>query len=175
MKKLLFIICLFSISLCTQAQSEAFEGTLVYSRKSYSGAERIATYDPYATIKMIYTIKGSLSLVELLGEDSSLERKSYSLLSDSDKKESTLLAHIGNKDVAVKIDTSNFNSTNLYKIVSAKDNKTLEIAGLSCHAGYAISASELSDQDTLKICYSTSYAAIPLSLETETKLQNRMA
>ena len=154
MKKLLFLICLFSISLCISAQSESFEGSLVYSRKLYSGAERTSTYDSYLTTKMIYTIKGSFSLVELLSED------------NSDKKETTLIANIANRNVAVKIDTSNFNSSKLYKIVSAKDTKTREIAGLTCQAGYALLESDLSNQDTLKIWYSTSYKAIPYQFDT---------
>ena len=166
MKKLLFLICLFSISLCISAQSESFEGSLVYSRKLYSGAEKTTTYDSYLTTKMIYTIKGSFSLVELLSEDNLLEGKSYSLLTDSDKKETTLLANIANRNVAVKIDTSNFNSSKLYKIVSAKDTKTREIAGLTCQAGYALLESDLSNQDTLKIWYSTSYKAIPYQFDT---------
>lgn len=159
------MICLFSIAAKMSAQSESFEGSLVYSRKLYDGAERTETYNPFATIKMIYTIKGSFSLVELLAEVNSLEGKSYSLITDSDKKETTLIGNIANRKVAVKIDTSNFNSSKLYKIVSAKDTKTREIAGLTCQAGYALLESELSNQDTLKIWYSTSYKAIPFQFD----------
>lgn len=166
MKKLLILICLFSISLCIPAQSESFEGSLVYRRKFYDGAEGKATFDSSATTKMIQTIKGSLSLVELSGQDSLLEGKNYSIITDSDKKESTLLAHMGNRNVAVKFDSSYFNSSKLYTIASTKDNKTLEIAGLSCHAGYVLLESDLSNQDTLKIWYSTSYKAIPCQFNT---------
>lgn len=165
MKELLLLICLFSLELNISAQSESFEGSLVYSRKLYSEALGTATYDSYITTKMIYTIKGSYSLVELLAEDNLLEGKSYSLVTDSDKKETILLAHIANRNVAVKIDTSNFNPSKLYKIVSAKDNKTREIAGLTCQAGYALLESDLSYKDTLKIWYATSYKAIPYQFD----------
>ena len=164
MKKLLFLICLFFIALNLSAQSESFEGSLVYSRKMYDGAERFES--SYVTSKMIFTVNGSFSLVELLAEENLLEGRSYSILTDSDKKESTVMATIANKKVAVKIDTSNFNSSKLFKIVSAKDNKTRKIAGLICQAGYAIKQTESGTQDTLKIWYTSAYQAIPYQFDT---------
>jgi hypothetical protein len=163
MKKLVFLICLFFIALSLSAQSESFEGSLVYSRKFYDGAERFES--SYVTSKMIFTVKGSFSLIELVAEDDLLEGRSYSILTDSEKKESTVMATIANKKVAVKIDTSNFNSSKLFKIVSAKDNKTLKIAGLICRAGYAIKQSESGIQDTLKIWYTSAYQAIPYQFD----------
>ena len=164
MKKLQFLICLFFIALNLSAQPESFEGSLVYSRKLYDGAERFES--SYVTSKMIFTVKGSFSLVELLAEENLLEGRSYSILTDSDKKESTVMATIANKKVAVKIDTSNFNSSKLFKIVSAKDNKTRQIAGLICQAGYAIKQPESGTQDTLKIWYTSAYHAIPYQFDT---------
>jgi hypothetical protein len=164
MKKLLFLICLFSISLCIPAQSESFEGSLVYSRKFYDGAER--SESTYLTSKMIFTIKGNFSLTELLAEDNILEGRSYSILTDSEKKESTVLATIANKKVAVKIDTSNFNSSKLSKIIASKETTTRKIAGLICKSGYAIKQTESGTQDTLKIWYTTSYHAIPFQFDT---------
>lgn len=164
MKKLLFLICLFSISICIPAQSESFEGSLVYSRKFYDGAERFES--TYLTSKMIFTIKGNFSLTELLAEDNILEGRSYSILTDSEKKESTVLATIANKKVAVKIDTSNFNSSKLSKIIASKETTTRKIAGLICKSGYAIKQTESGTQDTLKIWYTTSYHAIPFQFDT---------
>ena len=46
---------------------------------------------------MIFTVNGSFSLVELLAEENLLEGRSYSILTDSDKKESTVMATIAIK------------------------------------------------------------------------------
>jgi hypothetical protein len=163
MKKLLFLICLFFIALNLSAQSESFEGSLVYSRKFYDGTERFE--GAYITSKMIFTIKGSFSHIELSAEDKILEGRSYSILTDSDKKESTVMATIANKKVAVKIDTSNFNSSKLSTIITSKETTTRKIAGLICKSGYAIKQTESGTQDTLKIWYTTSYHAIPFQFE----------
>lgn len=164
MKKLLFLICLFFIALSLSAQSESFEGSLVYSRKFYDGTERFE--GAYITSKMIFTIKGSFSLIELLAEDNILEGRSYSILTDSDKKASTVMATIANKKVAVKIDTSHFNLSKLNKIIPSKETNTRKIAGLICKSGYAIKQTESGTQDTLKIWYTTSYRAIPYQFDT---------
>jgi len=109
---------------------------------------------------MIFTIKGSFSLIELLAEDNILEGKSYSILTDSDKKASTVLATIANKKLALKIDTSNFNLSKLSKIITSKETTTRKIAGLICKSGYAIKQTESGTQDTLKIWYTSAYQAI---------------
>jgi len=164
MKKLLLLICLFSFALNILAQSESFEGSLVYSRKFYDGSERFE--GTYVTSKMIFTTKGSYSLIELTAEDNILNGRSYSILTDSDKKESTVMATIANKKVAVKIDTSNFNSSKLSKIIPSKETTTRKIAGLICKSGHAIKQTESGTQDTLKIWYTTSYHAIPFQFDT---------
>jgi len=164
MKKLLFLICLFFIALGLSAQTETFEGSLIYSRKFYDGSERFE--GTYATSQMILTIKGSFSLTELIAEDNILGGRSYSILTDSEKKASTVLATIANKKLAVKIDSSNFNLSKLSKIISSKDTITRKIAGLNCKSGYAIKQTESGTQDTLKIWYTTSFRAIPFQFDT---------
>ena len=163
MKRLLFLFCLFSIASSISAQTETFEGSLVYSRKFYDGTERFE--GTYITSKMIFTIKGSFSLIELLAEDNILEGKSYSILTDSDKKASTVLATIANKKLALKIDTSNFNLSKLSKIITSKETTTRKIAGLICKSGYAIKQTESGTQDTLKIWYTSAYQAIPYQFD----------
>ena len=165
MKTLLFLICLFTAQLNVSAQTESFEGSLVYSRKFYDGAETIEAFDQFVTIKMKYTVKESFCLIELLGEDKLMEGRSYSMIIDSDKEEATLLAKIANKNMAVKFDTSYFNSSKLSKIISANNRQLREIAGLTCQAGFALKESDLGTQDTMKIWYATSYEAIPYQFE----------
>jgi hypothetical protein len=104
--------------------------------------------------------------MELLAEDNILEGRSYSILTDSDKKASTVMATIANKKLAVKIDTSNFNSSKLGKIITSKETTTRKIAGLICKSGYAIKQTESGTKDTLKIWYTTSYHAIPFQFDT---------
>jgi hypothetical protein len=166
MKKLLFLICLFSIALRISAQSESFEGSLVYKKKFYDTATQLEKYDLYVSIQLKFTIKGSFSLIELVAEDNLLEGKSYSILTNSDKKEQTLMATIANKKVALKIDTSHFNSSKISKIISSKDTTNRNIAGLTCKSGYALKISESGTQDSIMIWYTTSYPSIPYQFDT---------
>lgn len=165
MKKLLIPFCLFFVAIGISAQSATFEGSLVYLRKLYDEAERIEDFMPSSTIKVIYTVKGNLSLIQLYTQENLKEGNSISIITDIDKKERTLLTHIADRNLAVKIDTSNFNSSRIYKISPAQDTKIRKIAGLSCQAGYAIMGCEIGIQDTLKIWYTTSYKAIPFQFD----------
>lgn len=167
MEKLLILFCLFFVGVNISAQPESFEGSLVYSRKLYDRAERPEAFEPFATVKMIYTVQGSFSLIQLLAQDNLPEGSNYSIVTDLEKKERTLLTQITNRNLAIKIDTSNFNSGQLYTIVSADDSETRKIAGLTCQAGYALYESDLGNRDTLQIWYTTSYKAIPFQFDVQ--------
>ena len=161
MKKLLFILCLFISQLNSRAQTESFEGVLVYGRKFYNNAKRIDSDDPNIPPTMTFTVKGNLCLTEIATEKDFMTAMNYSIVIDSEKKEAIMLARIANEKMAVKFDDSYFNASNLHKIVSANHSITKQIAGLTCSKGYALIESEFGTADTMQVWYSTSYNAIP--------------
>jgi len=166
MKKLLFIFYLFVSLLKVSAQSESFEGTLVYGRKFYNSSKRIDTYDPNMPPSMSFTIKGNLSLVEIITEKDFMTAMNYSVIKDSDKKVATMLARIANHKMAVEFDPSYFSASKLYKVIPTNETKTSTIAGLTCHQGYALIESEFGTVDTMLIWYTEAYNAIPFQFET---------
>lgn len=166
MKKLLIILCLLTSQLISQAQTELFEGVLVYGRKFYNQANRIDSDDPNVPPTMSFTVKGNFCLTEIATEKDIMAAMNYSIVTDSEKKEATMLASIANQKMAVKFDPSYFNVSKLYRIVSANDASTREIAGLSCNKGYAIIESEFGTQDTMIVWYSKSFEAIPYQFES---------
>jgi len=165
MKKLLFIFCLFISQLNSIAQAQGFEGVLVYGRKFYNNANRIDNEDPNVPPEIRFTVKGNLCLTEITTEKDFMAAMNYSIVTDSEKKEATMLASIANQKMAVKFDPSYFNASKLYRIVSANVANTREIAGLTCNKGFALIESEFGTEDTLEVWYTTSFAAIPYQFE----------
>ena len=166
MKKLLFLFCLFAAHFEMLAQVETFEGVLVYGRKFYKNSKRIDTEDPNIPAVMTFTIKGNLSLAEIVTEKDFMTAMNYSVIKDAEKKEATMLARIANQKMAVKFDPSYFNTSKLYQVVSANEPRIRTIAGLSCSLGYALIESEFGKQDTMRVWYTTSYEPIPYQFET---------
>lgn len=167
MKKLLFLFCLISLNLDAFAQSESFEGVLIYGRKFYNSSKRIDSYDPNMPPTMSFTVKGNLTLTEIITEKDFMAAMNYSIIKDSEKKEATMLAQIANQKMAVKFDPSSyFNLSKLYKVVSANEARVRTIAGLSCSLGYALIESEFGTQDTMRVWYTNAYSAIPYQFET---------
>jgi len=166
MKKLLFILCFFTLQLNSIAQNETFEGVLVYGRKFYNNAKRIDSDDPNIPPTMSFTVKGNLCLAEISAEKDFMAAMNYSIVIDSEKKEATMLARLANKKMAVKFDPLYFNDSQLYKIVTASESKTRIIAGLSCSKGIAIIESEFGTADTMDVWYSNSFNAIPFQFQT---------
>ena len=168
MKKLFFIFCLFASLLDISAQSESFEGVLVYGRKFYNSSKRIDTYDPNMPPRMSFTVKGNLCLVEIITEKDFMTAMNYSVIKDSEKKEATMLARIANQKMAVKLAPSYFSAAKLYKVVSNNESKNTIIAGFNCNQGYALMESEFGTVDTMSVWYTKAYNAIPFQFETFT-------
>ncbi len=166
MKKLLILFCLIASQVDAFAQAESFEGVLVYGRKFYNSSKRIDSEDPNIPPIMNFTVKGNLSLAEILTEKDFMTAMNYSVIKDSEKKEATMLARIANQKMAVKFEPSYFNTSNLYKVVPANEARTRTIAGLTCSLGYALIESEFGTQDTMRVWYTTAYKAIPYQFET---------
>jgi hypothetical protein len=166
MKKLLILFCLIASQFDVFAQAESFEGVLVYGRKFYNSSKRIDSEDPNIPPIMNFTVKGNLSLAEIVTEKDFMTAMNYSVIKDSDKKEGTMLARIANQKMAVKFEPSYFNTSKLYKVVSANQARTRTIAGLTCSLGYALIESEFGTQDTMRVWYTTAYNAIPYQFET---------
>lgn len=166
MKKLLILFCLIVSQFDTLAQAETFEGVLVYGRKFYKNSKRIDTEDPNIPPIMSFTVKGNLSLAEIVTEKDFMTAMNYSVIKDAEKKEATMLARIANQKMAVKFDASYFNTSKLYQVVSANEPRIRTIAGLSCSLGYALIDSEFGKQDTMRVWYTTSYKPIPYQFET---------
>lgn len=165
MKKLLILFCLIASQVDAFAQAESFEGVLVYGRKFYNSSKRIDSEDPNIPPIMNFTVKGNLSLAEIVTEKDFMTAMNYSVVKDSEKKEATMLARIANQKMAVKFDPSYFNTSNLYKVVSANEARTRTIAGLTCSLGYALIESEFGTQDTMRVWYTTAFNAIPYQFE----------
>jgi hypothetical protein len=151
MKKLLILFCLIASQFETFAQAEAFEGVLVYGRKFYKNSKRIDTEDPNIPPIMSFTVKGNLSLAEIVTEKDFMTAMNYSVIKDAEKKEATMLARIANQKMAVKFDASYFNTSKLYQVVSANEPRI---------------DSEFGKQDTMRVWYTTSYKPIPYQFET---------
>jgi hypothetical protein len=166
MKKLLILFCLIASQFNVFAQAESFEGVLVYGRKFYNSSKRIDSEDPNIPPIMNFTVKGNLSLAEIVTEKDFMTAMNYSIIKDSDKKEGTMLARIANQKMAVKFEPSYFNTSKLYKVVSANQARTRTIAGLTCSLGYALIESEFGTQDTMRVWYTNAYNAIPYQFET---------
>jgi hypothetical protein len=166
MKKLLILFCLIASQVDAFAQAESFEGVLVYGRKFYKSSKRIDSEDPNIPPIIHFTVKGNLSLAEIVTEKDFMTAMNYSVIKDSEKKEATMLARIANQKMAVKFDPSYFNIANLYKVVSANEARTRTIAGLTCSLGYALIESEFGTQDTMRVWYTAVYNAIPYQFET---------
>ena len=167
MNKILLILCFFFFSGAMVAQSESFEGVLVYGRKFYNSTKRVDTYDPNMPPLMSFTVKGNLTLTEIITEKDFMAAMNYSVVKDSEKREATMLAQIANKKMAVKFEqASYFNPNKLFKVVPANDDRVRTVAGLSCKLGYALIESEFGTQDTMRVWYSNAYNAIPFQFET---------
>jgi hypothetical protein len=148
------------------AQTEEFEGVLVYGRKFYKSPQRIDSDDPNIPPIISFTIKGNLSLVEIVTEKDFMTAMNYSVIKDSKKKEATMLARIANQKIAVKFEPTYFSTSKLYNVVEANEAITQTIAGLPCRPGYAIVESEFGTQDTMRVWYTASYNSIPYQFET---------
>jgi len=166
MKKLLILFCLIASQVDAFAQAESFEGVLVYGRKFYNSSKRIDSEDPNIPPIMNFTVKGNLSLAEIVTEKDFMTAMNYSVIKDSEKKEATMLARIANQKMAVKFEPSYFNTSNLYKVVPANEARTRTIAGLTCSLGYALIESEFGTQDTMRVWFTTAYNAIPYQFES---------
>lgn len=166
MKKHLYLFCFLVVHLSTFAQTESFEGVLVYGRKFYNNSKRVDTYDPNIPPTLSYTVKGGKSLAEIITEKDFMTAMNYSVIMDSEKKEAVMLASIANQKMAVKFEPSYFNPNQLSKVVSANEERTRIIAGLTCKLGYAITESEFGVPDTMRVWYTTALAAVPYQFET---------
>lgn len=166
MKRILLIVCIFFFQGLLFAQSESFEGVLVYGRKFYNNSKRVDTYDPNIPPTISFTIKGGMSLAEIEREKDFMTAMNYAVIKDGDKKEATMLAHIANQKMAVKFDPSYFNANQLYRVVSANDERTRTIAGLECKLAFAIIESEFGTPDSMRVWYTTAYAGVPYQFET---------
>lgn len=166
MKKLLILFCLFASQFEANSQAKSFEGVLVYGRKFYKSSKRIDTEDPNIPPVLTFTVKGNLSLAEIVTEKDYMTAMNYSVVKDSEKKEATMLARIANQKMAVKFEPSYFNESKLYKVVPANESRTRIISGLTCSLGYALIESEFGTQDTMRVWYTTAYNPIPYQFET---------